>query len=420
MDTQLTPSHQHVLADKERLTILHSSDLHLGKRVHGYSLRFEQECMLSNLLQLMDEHEADILVLAGDIYDSKQPPLWAIHALSDFLVKIAEQGKQLVMIGGNHDPLDQLNFCSELLHDQGIHIYSVLSEQPHRLSFGLGDAQEPLLTLWPIPFMRAQSLRSYFPDEPIDSANQAMKHYIERIYADELFCQSRMNIACAHQFVVAFSTHEPEIPELSDSERSCLGTLDAINAALFSRFDYVALGHIHKAQRMSEQLYYSGSPLVYSFSEAAYNKSLMKISLSSVQPQVRLERIDIPQPREWKELRGNYRQFMDISYAENYQESYVRLILEDEVELLNGYERLRTRYPYLMQIEYEVAARQSKRQLSRQNFEHMQQLSPFELFDQFYREQQNRSMNERQRSLVREIFHELEGSGNNGAYRQGE
>lgn len=366
--------------------------------------------MLAQLLACMDEHEADILLLAGDIYDSKQPPSWAIALLDEFLTELAHRRKQLVMIGGNHDPLDRLGFCSKLLHDQGLHIYTEISESAPFVSYGSAGGGRPLLTIWPIPFIRANSMRAYAQGECIENTHDAVSLYLQRAYDHERFKGSALNFACAHQFVVKTSENERTIlsPELSDSERACLGTLDAVEERAFFGFDYVALGHIHKAQRLGEKLQYSGSPLVYSFSEAKYQKSVMKLSVSADQEGVVFaERIELASPRVWKELTGSYSELMQEDCIANYQDCYLRLVLTDTLQQVGVYESLRGRYPYLMQLDYEFIRRRSNALPSQENLQRIQSASPLDLFKSFYQEQQACELSADQVELVRDILQEL-------------
>lgn len=241
------------------MKFLHLSDLHLGKRVNEVSMLDDQDYILHQILEITDVESPDAVVIAGDIYDKSVPSGEAVTLFDWFLVALAKRRVPVLLISGNHDSPERLSFGSRLLDASGIHISPVYSGEVRPIT--LQDEHGPV-HFWLLPFLKPAHVKRFFPDEPIESYTDACRAAITQMNVDF----SARNVLVTHQFVTGASTCESE--ELS------AGGTDNVDASVFDGFDYVALGHIHGPQNIgSNRIRYCGTPLKYSFSEAAHHKA---------------------------------------------------------------------------------------------------------------------------------------------------
>ena len=242
------------------MKLIHLSDLHLGKRVYDFSLLEDQAYILKEILKVIDTEEPDGVIIAGDIYDKSVPSTEAVELLDEFLVQLSRRDLQVFLISGDHDSPERLAFASRLIASAGIHMSPVYHGVIEPIV--LTDAYGPL-NVYLLPFVKPAHVRRFFPDRKIESYQDALCAAIEALPVD----WSGRNVLVTHQFVTGAVR--------SDSEEISVGGTDNIDAAVFERFDYVALGHIHGPQNIrSERIRYCGTPLKYSFSEAEHVKSV--------------------------------------------------------------------------------------------------------------------------------------------------
>jgi exonuclease SbcD len=243
-----------------RMKLIHLSDLHLGKRVYDFNLLEDQAYILKEILKVIDTEEPDGVIIAGDIYDKSVPSTEAVELLDEFLVQLSRRDLQVFLISGNHDSPERLAFASRLIASAGIHVSPVYHGVIEPIV--LTDAYGPV-NVYLLPFVKPAHVRRFFPDRKIESYQDALCAAIEALPID----WSGRNVLVTHQFVTGAVR--------SDSEEISVGGTDNIDAAVFERFDYVALGHIHGPQNIrSERIRYCGTPLKYSFSEAEHVKSV--------------------------------------------------------------------------------------------------------------------------------------------------
>ena len=247
------------------MKLIHLSDLHLGKRVYDFNLLEDQKYILKEILKVIDSEAPDAVLIAGDIYDKSVPSIEAVEVLDEFLFQLSRRDRQVFIISGNHDSPERLAFASRLIASEGIHMSPVYNGMVEPTV--LTDEHGPV-SVYLLPFIKPAHVRRYFPDEKIESYNDALRTAVEAFHID----RSGRNILVTPQFVTG------EV--LSDSEEITVGGTDNIDAAVFEGFDYVALGHIHGPQNIaSERIRYCGTPLKYSFSEAKHEKSVTVIEL---------------------------------------------------------------------------------------------------------------------------------------------
>ena len=251
------------------MRFLHVADLHIGKRMYGVSLAEDQRHILSQVTRIIREERVDALVIAGDIYDKAAPSAEAVGLFDAFLQDVADAGCRVIGIPGNHDSAERVAYAQGLLRREGVFFPPVYDGviEPVVLHDDWGA-----VNFWPIPFLRPGDVRRHFPEVEIDDDYSAALHAVVSSCAID---ESQRNIAVAHQFVVAAGW----APDRADDEIS-LGGLDAVDMSVFAPFDYVALGHVHRSQRVGrDTVRYAGSPLKYSFSEARYGKSALLVDV---------------------------------------------------------------------------------------------------------------------------------------------
>ena len=373
------------------MKFLHLSDLHIGMRLNDFSLQDDQRFILSQIVDIAKNEKPDAVIIAGDIYDKSIPSVDGVRLFDDFLTDLAEINIPVLAISGNHDSAERLSFGTRLMKISGVHIASTFSGAPEciKLTDSFGE-----VNFWLLPFIKPATVRRFFPESEIVSYNDAVK---VAIGAAELNVNER-NVLVAHQFVTGAAT--------SDSEQITAGGIDNVDAELFDAFDYVALGHIHKPQRIKrDEIRYCGTPLKYSFSEAAHKKSVTIVTLCE-KGHVAIDEIELIPLRDMREIKGSYD---ELTLRENYegtnQFDYLRVILTDEEEIPDAVAKLRNIYPNIMRLDYDN--RRTKTVSSIDSADGVEKKSPRELFDELYELQMGAKMNEAQSKIISEMIENI-------------
>jgi len=366
------------------MKLIHLSDLHLGKHVNAFSLLEDQEYILKRILQILDEEKPDALIIAGDIYDKPIPPAEAIRVFDDFLYALARRSLPAFIICGNHDSPERIAFASRLLGNSGVYLSPVYSGQI--LPIPLTDAFGPV-DFYLLPFLKPAMVRRFFPNEDITSYSDAVSSALRPLILDP----SRRNVLIAHQFFAG--------AEQCASEEISVGGSEAVDRAVTDSFDYVALGHLHGPQSVGRpEVRYSGSPLMYSFSEIHHKKSLTVIELGE-KGQVAVSTRELIPLRAMREIRGSYMELTARTFYEGTNtEDYLRVILTDENDIPDAIRRLRTIYPNIMSLEYDNT--RTRTRLLIEPVIEAELRSPIELFDDFYRKQNGAGFDEQQRAYL--------------------
>ena len=373
------------------MKLIHLSDLHLGKRVYDFNLLEDQAYILKEILKVIDTEEPDGVIIAGDIYDKSVPSTEAVELLDEFLVQLSRRDLQVFLISGNHDSPERLAFASRLIASAGIHMSPVYHGVIEPIV--LTDAYGPL-NVYLLPFVKPAHVRRFFPDRKIESYQDALCAAIEALPID----WSGRNVLVTHQFVTGAVR--------SDSEEISVGGTDNIDAAVFERFDYVALGHIHGPQNIgSERIRYCGTPLKYSFSEAEHVKSVTVTEIRE-KGSLSVRTVPLHPVREMREIEGTYE---ELTYRPNYEgtntEDYLHITLTDEEDIPDAIGKLRLIYPNLMSLDYNNSRTRSAGVLS--DPAEADRKSPLVLFEAFYKEQNGRSMSDEQKDFAREIMEHI-------------
>ena len=372
------------------MRILHTSDWHLGMSVGTGTLAGDQRFFLEQLYSIIEEEQADILLLAGDVSDSSVSNAEAISVYNEATTRIwADMGKKRVVIAGNHDGAERLAACSELLKGAGLYVSGRLTREITPILAGN-------TAIYPLPFFNREEVIALFPEKSteITSQEKAMKVVCDHIR--EEMDPSRFNIVVAHALIVS--------AELSESDRSArVGQASAVSKDVFEGFDYVALGHIHKPQMIDEHICYSGSPVKYSFgNEEGQQKGVVLIDTESSE----IRTIPIQMLHDRKTVRGTYEEIIE---REDLSEDYLRLYVSDRYAGLELLSALQQKFPYLLEL-YGKALEEGDGQTALTVGE-LQSLDEVDIMMRFCGENGGALPNEEQLSLFKEVLEWCEKEG---------
>ncbi len=312
------------------MKLFHLADLHLGKCIHGYSMieMGDQPFWITKILEKADQLKPDAVLIAGDVYDRAVPSKEAVNLLDEFLTKLAERKIPVFLIAGNHDSGSRLAFADKLLCNQGIYIAGEVSKDVKCIT--LEDEFGPV-NFWLVPYLFPAAVNVILGRDDLKDYDSAMCVLLEK----QRICKDERNVILSHQFVISGG----DKPAMGGSETT-VGGIGQIDASAFNAFDYVALGHIHNAQRMGrEQVRYAGSPLSYHFSEAGQKKGLTVVDLGE-KGNVTITLEELPVLHEMCEVTGSMDELLTKEVKEN---SYIRAVIQQEilppqaVDTLRGY-----------------------------------------------------------------------------------
>ncbi len=374
------------------MKFLHLADLHLGKRVNGFSMLEDQAHILRQILAILDDEQPDGVLIAGDVYDKSVPSVEAVELLDGFLTELRTRGVPVLLISGNHDSPERLAFGGRVMDSCGIHISPVYDGALAPVT--LHDEFGPV-HVWLLPFVKPAHMRRWFPDADIESYTDAVAEAVAHMDIDT----AARNVLVTHQFVTGGAR--------SGSEELSVGGTDNVDSGVFAPFDYVALGHLHGAQHIGrETIRYAGSPLKYSFSEARQHKSVTVVTLGE-KGDVQVRTVALTPLRELREIRGSYDELTARSFYEHttYRSNYLHLILTDEQDVFDAMSRLRTIYPYLMTLDYDNARTRAAGGMSVPA--ETERRTPLELFEALYQRQNHRPMSEVQRAYIAQLMEQI-------------
>ena len=371
------------------MRFLHVSDPHVGKRVNEFPMLEDQRHILGQIVDMLGEKEADALVIAGDVYDRATPSAEATALVDDFLCAAAATGRPVIMTAGNHDSAERVAYASRLLERQGVYISPVFDGSVR--SVRLEDESGPV-TFWLFPFLRPSDVRRHFPDERIESYTDALRVVVDACGLDP----AERNVAVAHQWV----TYEGVSPEEGGSE-SVVGGSDNVDGHVFDAFDYVALGHVHRPQRVGRHtMRYCGSPLKYSFSEIPYAKTIPVVDLPAKGQDVTLALEPLTPLRDMRTLRGPFADMTGAqALAQGSPEDYLQVILTDDEPPVDALARLRATYPNIMAltVDNERTRAASRAGLGATGID---EKSVQELFEEFFEQVQGTPMTPEERVIA--------------------
>jgi exonuclease SbcD len=316
------------------MRILHTSDWHIGRSFHGHSTLDALRGVLETLAVQVRENEVDVVIVAGDVFDSAAPPAACYTLLTDTLKALSDAGAQIVVTSGNHDSAARLGFQSALLRD-GIHV--VTDPLSAGTPITIDDEHGPV-HFYGIPFLEPALVRHLWPGTELRSQHATIAHVMDLVRAD-LAARGGRAVAIAHCFAAGVEA----TPGVEREIRQ--GSLDVVPLGAFDGPDYVALGHIHGRQRLSGRVRYAGAPLHYSFGEADKPRGSWLVELDAA-GLAAVEWLDLPVPRRLVTVRGPLDELLtDARFAAD-EAAWVCAQYTDATPQLDPMRRLQSRFAF--------------------------------------------------------------------------
>lgn len=373
------------------MKFVHLSDLHLGKRVNGYSMIEDQKYILLKILNVIDEQKAEAVVIAGDVYDKPIPPTEAVQLFDDFLFRLVERNLQILVISGNHDSPERIAFGSHFMDKSGVHMSQVYNGKNDLVE--LKDKYGKV-NFYMLPFVKPSNVRRFFEDEEINTYTDAVRVAVSHMNVNK----KARNVIITHQFVTG--------AQRSESETIAVGGTDNVDSYVFDDFDYVALGHIHGPQNVGKNtVRYCGTPLKYSFSEISHKKSVTVVEMKE-KGNVKVSTVELTPKLDMREIKGTYE---ELTFKKNYEntntEDYLHIILTDEEDVADAVAKLRCVYPNLMKLDYDNTRTRNSFALTQA--EETEKKTDTELLSEFFEKQNGKPLSDEQLEYAANLFEQI-------------
>jgi exonuclease SbcD len=367
----------------------HISDLHIGKSVCHHSLLEDQRYILEQIVHICMAKHVDALLIAGDVYDRAVPSEQAAALLDFFLSRLSQAGIQVFMIAGDRDSGVRLAFAAGLLDRQNVHIAGVwngrLTSTELRDDYGT-------VRVWSLPYFRRHEIDTGTPGVVYPDMTTAMRHVLSRSPINYF----GRNVLLTHCFVEGaeigrgfFEDGEPPLKE-------------QVDPAVFDRFDYVALGHLHAAQAFrSGTIRYSGSPMHYAFGE---RDPIKKVTLFSLQEKgtFRISTVPLKPLHKMEVVQDSFQSFLRAASVDAHGDSWLRIVLTDSRRIPDAMVRLKKHYPRLLQVVYEKDLEAETDGL-KDSFPR----SPEVLFADFFQQRSGRKMRPEEEAAARDLMKQV-------------
>jgi len=363
------------------LKILHTSDWHLGQKFMGKSREDEHRAFLGWLIDTINQHKVDVLIVAGDIFDTGTPPNYALELYYTFLTKLQSTPcKNTIIIAGNHDSISTLKAPKDILRLLDIHIIASGYEDESVLKIYKDNSLAGIICA--VPFLRDSVIRKSIFGESMQDKEKALKDGIKAHY--QKVHDIANNIRASKPIPIIATGHFTTVgTKSSDSERDIYigNTINISSDFLACMFDYVALGHLHHAQKVGyEHIRYSGSPIPLSFSEANTQKSVQLVSFDGLD--VEIQQIDIPTYKKLYQLKGDREQIIAQLKDIEDKNSWIELEIEDD----NAYVALQEIQEYIVQTNLNVLAKKIAKPttdtaISDIEITNLNVMTPFDIFE---------------------------------------
>ena len=385
------------------MKFFHLSDLHIGKQLHRYNLKEDQQVILKEVITYAKELRPDAIVIAGDIYDKSVPSAEAVNVFDEFLTDLSEITPEIpiLIISGNHDSPDRLKYASEILKRHHIYLAGNVPERPeeHIEKVTLHDAYGEV-DFYLLPFMKPAYVKNIFVDGTPETYSDAVKEIIKR---EKIDYKDKRNVLVSHQFYVG---EKAESPATCDSEVFSVGGIDNVDIGSVKEFDYVALGHLHGAQCIGKpEIRYCGTLLKYSVSESTQNKSLTVVTLKAKGEKPEIENYPLHPLRDVRKKKGTLDEIIKEA-QETEKDDYISITLTDEIDPYKPKEQLERIFSHILEIRVD---NQRTRTKLKEMDEELVMKDPFTSFAEFYKEMQGREMNGEEETIMKEIFDKAKG-----------
>lgn len=372
------------------MRFLHLADLHIGKRVNGFSMIEDQKFVFEQVYNVIENEKIDGIIMAGDIYDKPVPSAEAVKLFDEMLTRLVSINLPIFVISGNHDSAERIGFGSDILSAAKVYMSRVYNGNLQKIEL---EDDYGKINVYLLPFIKPATVKNIYKEAEIKDYDDALEYVLSQEKIDE----TKRNVIVSHQFVTGAMR--------SESEEVSVGGLDNVSVENYEAFDYVALGHIHRAQQMGrESARYAGTLLKYSFSEEKHNKSMTIVDLKE-KGNIEIKEIPVKPLHDLKTIKGKFSKITSEEfYKELKKEDYYRAVLTDEDDILNAIGKLKSIYPNLMSMEYDNTRTRSYSVVD--NVETGETKSPLDYFEEFFEKQNGRKMSEKQRSYLLEILGE--------------
>ncbi|WP_407389482.1 exonuclease SbcCD subunit D [Carnobacterium jeotgali] len=373
------------------MRLLHTADWHIGKIVNELSMLEDQDYFLDQLIEKLKTVKVDAVIMAGDLYDRAMPSKEAVALANKVLTRLVQEvNVPVLVIAGNHDSNERVEYGADLLATNQLYIEGTVKEKTRKVTI-------KGVNFYLMPFADYAYIRELLQDESIKSLEDAARVQIEAIKKE--MDPTEINVLIAHGYVINLSN---DTSETTDSERPLsIGTAEYVSVELFEAFDYVALGHLHKAQKVKhDRIRYSGSIMKYSKSEAVHKKQLSLVTLEK--NHVEIEPIYIQPKRDMRVIKGLFDNIM-----EQKSEDYVFFELLDENFVMDAMNQLRRRYPNAMGLEYAVK-KEREESSSAMHQEQLKKLSIQDIFADFYAHYKEKELTTERKEIIDSLLHQME------------
>ncbi|WP_205472338.1 exonuclease SbcCD subunit D [Nocardioides sp. SYSU D00038] len=323
------------------MRILHTSDWHLGRSFHREGMLTHQAAFVDHLVDVVERERVDLVVVSGDVYDRALPQVDAVRLADEALVRLARSRARTVISSGNHDSAQRLGFSARLIDAAGVHLRTDAGAVGTPV---VVDDKHGPVAVHAIPYLDPDAVREPWA-LPARSHQAALEEAMRRVRADTAARGRSRTVVLAHAFVAG--------GEPSDSERDIsVGGVSRVPVSVFEGVTYTALGHLHGSHVLTDTVRYSGSPLAYSFSEAAQTKGSWLVELDATGVS-HAELVEAPVPRPLARLRGDLATLLDDPALSRHEQSWVQATLTDPVRPHQAMDRLRRRFPHALVLAFE-------------------------------------------------------------------
>ena len=325
------------------MKFLQIGDLHLGKKLYEFSLHDDQRFMLEQIISLLQSDKYDALLITGDIYEQAMPSQEAMSLFGSFLetIRLELPHISVFIISGNHDSTMRLSYAREIFKAQNIFIQSTFDESYEPIIFEAGNERCAFFLL---PFLQ----QSFFKAKKV---SYGVKNQAEILSEVSDFLKTKIkcdmpNVLLAHVYTA------PSV----ETDSQFRGTVEFVSPELFDFFDYVALGHIHSFLKVTDRMYYAGSPFAYSFDEVQdnkYKKFALAIELNCCEknPQPVVTKLEIQQLHRLQILGGTFADFLATDKFDSFRDNYLQLELENSEAVESPMQLLHKKFPLIMHIK---------------------------------------------------------------------
>ncbi len=319
------------------MKILHTSDWHIGRYLYDYSLLEDQEYILNEIFDIAVNNCVDAVVISGDLFDRSVPSSPAVSVLDDFFYRLVQNGIKVLAVCGNHDGRQRMGFLSRMCTNSGIYLVNEFNTENCLASF---SDEFGKINFYFVPYLEPTDLN----DNEIKTFNDAFKKAVEII--SENFDENERNIIVAHGFFAGVSDSGENDVIFSESEIS-VGPADMISADYLKKFDYAALGHLHRAQHTGEKyIRYSGSPLKYAVEDTS-EKSVAIVDIRQ-KGDISIDTVKLHPKRDIKTVRGSFEDVLNPLPGTEYLNDYIFAVITDDFVIPNAMAQLKNVYPNIL------------------------------------------------------------------------